>query len=105
MKMIMAIEHSGIAITADVIKTKLLDLVLDDSEVGNAFLSRGQHHSKNFKVGSSDSKKKNNGCGMSVVNVNNNNSDKSKIKCYRCKSYGHYKNQCQSNSQQTDQIK
>lgn len=103
--MIMAIEHSGIAITADVIKTKLIDLAIDDSEVGNALLSRGQHyHSKNLKVGSSD-KKKNHGGGLSVANVNNNNGDKSKIKCYRCKSYGHYKNQCQASNQQTEQIK
>ena len=41
--MIMAIEHSGIAITSDVVKTKLIDLAGNDSEAGSAFLSRGQH--------------------------------------------------------------
>ena len=41
--MIMAIEHSGIAITSDVVKTKLIDLDGNDSEAGSAFLSRGQH--------------------------------------------------------------
>ncbi|GBP57511.1 hypothetical protein EVAR_103108_1 [Eumeta japonica] len=39
--MIMAIEHSGIAITADVIKTKLIDLSDDSSEAGNAFSAEG----------------------------------------------------------------
>lgn len=42
--MLMAIEHSGIAITGDVVKTKMIDLAANDSsELGSAFLGRGQH--------------------------------------------------------------
>ncbi|GBP47093.1 hypothetical protein EVAR_96048_1 [Eumeta japonica] len=40
----MAIEHSGIAITVDVIKTKLIDLSDDSSEAGNAFFSREEQN-------------------------------------------------------------
>ena len=52
--MIMAIEHSGIAITSDVVKTKLIDLAGNDSEAGSAFLSRGQHSRRFSHVGNSN---------------------------------------------------
>lgn len=107
--MIMAIEHSGIAITADVIKTKLIDMAGND-EAGSAFLSRGQHsRQRNYKVDSSgknDSKNKSHhGSGLSM-NSENVNKSKMNVKCYRCKQFGHYKNQCnQSNNQQTEKLK
>ncbi|GBP18230.1 Retrovirus-related Pol polyprotein from transposon TNT 1-94 [Eumeta japonica] len=63
----MAIEHSGIAITVDVIKTKLIDLLDDSSEAGNAFLSRGQHYRQHRNVGikeKNDSSRSNNGAAV-----------------------------------------
>jgi transposase InsO family protein len=78
--MIMAIEHSGIEISADVIKTKLLDM---SSEVGStetesAFWSK--QRTKNTDRGGKQKQ----------------TSDKTgkQIKCYNCKKIGHYKNQC-----------
>ena len=49
--MIMAIEHSGISITADVIKSKLLDMeVSSESEnCGSAFAARNRYSSKHKK--------------------------------------------------------
>lgn len=58
--MIMAIEHSGLVISTDVIKSKLLmstyEKELMSSEVGNsgannAFLSKGWHQRNNKKSG------------------------------------------------------
>lgn len=85
--MIMAIEHSGIAISVDVIKSKLLDMSSDvgsnDSE--GAFLSRWQNK-KNVKSGS--------------LSETSSRPVKAKtIKCYRCKQIGHFKNQCPQNTQ------
>jgi transposase InsO family protein len=110
MPMLMAIEHSGIAITADVIKTKLIDLAGDDCDVGNAFFSKGQHgRQQHFKVGSSSknigrSQHHSGESSMSMGSVNNDNPEK-KIKCYKCKQFGHYRNQCQSGNQQKQEIK
>lgn len=110
MPMIMAIEHSGISITTDSIKSKLMDMEenSDHSELNEvsgtsaAFFSRGQHSRKNKNVGSVGSpataSEKNHGGGSSNVNNNKSKSDKSKIRCYRCNEYGHYKNQCNSSS-------
>lgn len=95
--MIMAIEHSGIAITADVVKSKLIDLAGNDSEVGNALFSQRQ----NYKVGSTERKKSyvQNGVRISspMSEGQKNNEEmkaKSNIKCYRCKQFGHYRSQC-----------
>ncbi|CAF4918661.1 unnamed protein product [Pieris macdunnoughi] len=80
--MIMAIEHSGLAISADVIKTKLLDMSdnVGSSESESAFLSsKGWQHSKRNKVGRT---------------VETSSRPVKQIKCYRCKQTGHYKNQC-----------
>lgn len=97
--MIMAIEHSGIAITADVIKTKLLDSEplesmgkgMTSNETQNtesAFASKWvkpkPRHDKPIQSG-------NGGKSMSNVTVTGGNKN---ITCYKCKSPGHYRNQC-----------
>lgn len=86
--MLMAIEHSGIAITADVVKSKLLDLTgNEESAETTALYTRGRKHvnhkSKRFNSFKQDG---------DTSNVNNNKMKV--IKCYRCKQIGHYKNQC-----------
>lgn len=84
--MLMAIEHSGIDISADVIKTKLMDMCSDAEEIPsseNAFLAKGGQRMKNARGNKNNLKK---------------SSDMTKpvkvIKCYRCKLPGHFKNQC-----------
>lgn len=91
--MIMAIEHSGMKISCDTIKTKLLDMSSDfEGNSESAFIAqkRGKPPSGN-------------GMQTSVGNVKaNNNNPKNKkrvIRCYTCKKVGHYKNQCTSNEQ------
>jgi len=71
------IEHSGIVITADSIKTKLLDMETDVDKTGSAFISKviSKKISKKYADSAqSDTKKE--------------------IHCYKCKQSGHYKNQC-----------
>ena len=75
--MIMAIEHSGITIDTDSIKTKLLDMD-ENSSRGGAFAVK----QKNVKKGSGSM----------------NNSKGKQVKCYRCKAFGHYMNKCPKNS-------
>ncbi|XP_045447465.1 uncharacterized protein LOC123655756 [Melitaea cinxia] len=87
--MIMAIEHSGIAITADVVKSKLIDLAGNDTEGGSAFLSKRQ---KNCQHSShrNDSTFHHGGTNVKTEKMN--------IKCYRCKQFGHFKSQCHKNN-------
>lgn len=90
--MIMAIEHSGISITADVIKSKLLDMEVtsDNDSSGAAFAARNKFYSGNTKPkkygGPSTSNKK-------TVTAMTDSSTKT-ITCYKCKEDGHYRNQC-----------
>ncbi|GBP51181.1 Retrovirus-related Pol polyprotein from transposon TNT 1-94 [Eumeta japonica] len=90
--MIMAIEHSGIAITADVIKTKLIDLSGDSSEAGNAFFSRGQHYRQHRNVGNkekNDSSRSNNGAaGGGTSSSNKKKTDKQRINVISAKNSG-----------------
>ncbi|GBP75030.1 Retrovirus-related Pol polyprotein from transposon TNT 1-94 [Eumeta japonica] len=95
--MIMAIEHSGIPITADSIKTKLLDMDLashSESEIEGAFAIRS--NSSNLKF----NRRPNKNLSMAgKSNIDNSNTGQVKtnvkqIQCYRCKQIGHYKNQC-----------
>lgn len=89
--MIMAIEHSGIPITTDAIKTKLLDMEeknsnLTRNETESAFAGTSSyHHNKKNKTkivcGKQD--------GGEMTKVRNVN-----VKCFRCKETGHYRNQC-----------
>lgn len=100
--MLMAIEHSGIAITGDVVKTKLIDLAANDSsELGSAFLSRGQHcYRNNFKVGNSNKNDSSNQHGGGLSMSGSAGRTKKIIKCYRCKQIGHFKSQCKQSAQQ-----
>lgn len=93
MPMIMAIEHSGICITTDAIKTKLFDMVESDvgeHSCGGAFASsqKWQHRSKNKSMVSGIEYKDKDG--------GSSGSSNKKVKCYKCKQPGHYKNQCQN---------
>ncbi|GBP20125.1 hypothetical protein EVAR_5555_1 [Eumeta japonica] len=75
--MIMAIEHSGINITADAIKTKLMDLEEDNGDVNGAFASYRKKYS-----------------GNTGTRTQTSISKQKVIKCYKCKQTGHYRNQC-----------
>lgn len=89
--MIMAIEHSGIEITADAIKTKLIDMEDGGSDTNNpqsAFTSKSWQQRKSKAA------------NMQITpDVSKSNVKKSAIICYKCKQPGHYKNQCEKNKQ------
>lgn len=90
--MIMAIEHSGLEITTDAIKSKLIDME-DSSEVSSqsAFVSRNWQPQN-------DRTKSNHSTNRNAANVSSpetsNSKSKQNVKCYKCKKMGHYKNQC-----------
>lgn len=89
MPMIMAIEHSGIQITADSIKTKLLDMESVDtseSERNSALLAKWQKNKWN--KGGSTSRH-----GGQTSNMSKSNTKKA-IVCYNCNETGHFRNQC-----------
>lgn len=90
--MIMAIEHSGMNISADAIKTKLLDMSADSeiTKSEGAFIAKSAYH-QNARH---KSKEKANGGGQGYVSENNKPGKN--VKCYKCKRTGHYKNQCRS---------
>lgn len=97
--MIMALEHSGIAISSDQIKTKLLDMEVDGdvhSTAANAFASR-THFRKNPKGGSTSSGQ--------IVNTENGRPNRNKVVCYKCKQPGHFKNKCPNSYQKRDSPK
>ncbi|KAK9887226.1 hypothetical protein WA026_021069 [Henosepilachna vigintioctopunctata] len=81
--MLMAIEHAGISITTDVLKSNLLDMVPDDASGSktNAFMVRNKNYRKSSNV--KDSVK------TAHDNYDRRN-DKSKITCFRCKQTGHF---------------
>ncbi|KAG5875645.1 hypothetical protein JTB14_003489 [Gonioctena quinquepunctata] len=81
--MIMALEHSGIEVTSDKIKSKLLDMETDGNsgKAGSAFANKG--YSKKPGDGSTRMKKE---------------KDRSKLMYYRCKQTGHFKSQCPLNT-------
>ncbi|GBP51859.1 Retrovirus-related Pol polyprotein from transposon TNT 1-94 [Eumeta japonica] len=85
--MIMAIEHCGIPLTADAIKTKLLDM----EESGN-----GGDNSAVNSSGAFASYKKNRNVGNTSTkdNAQMSMSKPKVITCYKCKQTGHYRNQC-----------
>ncbi|CAD7076824.1 unnamed protein product [Hermetia illucens] len=81
----MAIEHSGITITTDAVKTKLI-AIDDQSEISSGtFASKGWQHGNHSKHGGGDS---------SNVSLTQTSNTRKTIKCYKCHKTGHYKNQC-----------
>ncbi|CAF4918329.1 unnamed protein product [Pieris macdunnoughi] len=86
--MIMAIEHSGIEVSADIVKTKLVYMCADDyvgttSGSESAFIAKGRHRLKSGNTKSGH------------INRQSDTTQPIKIiKCYKCKQTGHYKNQC-----------
>ena len=104
--MIMAIEHSGIPITTDPIKTKLMDMETEVSEkrsdeISSAFASsqKWQHRNKNKSMVSGSGNKNIEVGNSSKTNVN------VKVRCYKCKQFGHYRNQCTNNENRTSNDK
>lgn len=85
--MIMAVEHSGISIKTDAIKTKLLDNMQIDGDHkkhgGDAFTTKAVFKKK-FRDGHS---------GSCSSNGNQQHSKKD-IVCYKCKRTGHFMNKC-----------
>lgn len=91
--MIMAIEHSGIEISMDVIKSKLLDMT-DGAKCGNA-LAMSSHSTKfgrNFNQQNKHRKfdRKDKDVG--------NDSKMNNITCFKCKKQGHYMSRCPNNN-------
>lgn len=80
--MIMAIEHSGMSISSDAIKSKLLDMSAESeiiTKTESAFIAKNS--GKQIQT--------------SLSNINHTSHKPAKnIKCYKCKRIGHYKNQC-----------
>lgn len=90
--MIMAIEHSGMKISTDAIKAKLLDM--ESSTVGStdgAFLSKSWQQRN---------KKRDNNVNMSKSQTSNQKTTTKVVRCYRCKQPGHYMNKCPQNSRE-----
>ncbi|KAG5870789.1 hypothetical protein JTB14_009947 [Gonioctena quinquepunctata] len=76
--MIMAIEHSGMQVSTDSIKEKLLDMSGDVGNTGSAFVCKGWYGQN----------KRNGGSTSRNVKV------KKDIKCFECKQTGHFQNGC-----------
>jgi hypothetical protein len=93
--MIMAIEHSGMSLSADAIKTKLLDMSADfEVKSESAFIAK---NSQRQNGGSNKKFQRNRGCGnetQTQPSVSGSVKSSKIIRCYRCKQVGHFKNQC-----------
>lgn len=77
--MIMAIEHSGLSITTDSIKSKLLDMEKEVDNVGSAFANKGKNGGKKF------TNKKEPNIGNTRHASKSNDRDRNDIRCYNCK--------------------
>lgn len=87
--MIMAIEHSGIQITTDAIKSKLIDLEVSfNLDTGGAAFAANKTYSK-----TQNNTIKKNGCQQQTKMASKQQSKKV-ISCYKCKEIGHFRNQC-----------
>lgn len=94
--MIMAVEHSGIKVDTDSIKTKLLDMSLDgDSSRRDGALTA---RDTSFRKTSRDSRRGNYNRKTfdrtRTSNDKNKPKDLSDITCYKCKRNGHYMSKC-----------
>lgn len=102
MPMIMAIEHFGIQITADSIKTKQHDMeTVDTNETERNSALAAKWQRKSTKGGGSTSKHGGQTPNTSKSNVNNMKT----ITCFRCKEIGHYRNQCPLLKEKTENKK
>lgn len=86
--MIMAIEHSGIVISTDSIKTKLLDMETNVGNNGSAFAAS--------KAGNTDWHGNRKTVGNKVKK------DLKDVRCYKCKQMGHFKSKCPSQNSVTE---
>lgn len=93
--MIMAVEHSGINLTVDAIKMKLLDMEPTD-KTGSAFVGGRKFHHRKF--GNAGGANTSNGPGGSD-NTDNVSSNLKNVRCYKCKQTGHYKAKCPNKSE------
>lgn len=91
--MLMAVEHAGIAITTDSIKSKLLDMPTgSSSNKSSAFVTSGGNL-KNRQRGGAHGRNSN----VNHQKTNNDrfdNKDKSKVICFKCKQPGHFMSKC-----------
>ena len=85
--MIMAIEHSGMAITTDAIKSKLIDMEVSNSDVDSSSAAFAAHSNKKHKF-------KNGGTSSSNSKMTMTGDKNGTITCYKCKQTGHYRNKC-----------
>lgn len=83
--MIMAIEHSGIKITTDAIKSKLIDMEVSKNDMDTSGAAFAANNSKQQKY--------KNGATSSSTSKVTGTREKT-ITCYRCKQMGHFRNQC-----------
>lgn len=86
--MVMAIEHSGIEITTDVIKSKLLDMQEDGSTISTAkaLISKNGNHRPHHR---NDNRSRNDRYG--------NDKRQKEIICFKCKQPGHIMSKCPQN--------
>lgn len=92
--MMMAIEHSGIAITTDAIKSKLLDMFVDGNNGNrNGAFAMNSH----FKNGTKD--------GSSTRNYHKPQKDLTDVTCFNCQQKGHYRNKCPILKKKFEQFK
>lgn len=86
--MIMAIEHSGMIITTDAIKSKLIDMEVSNNNMDSSGAAFAANRKSKFKNG-----------GTSLTNtkvtMTSGKTDKTgSVTCYKCKQVGHYRNKC-----------
>lgn len=94
--MIMAIEHSGLKISADAIKTKLMDMSSEFEVKSEGALIAHCRQKRHLQAHSGSSKNEMNEMNQLPVsgNVNVSTTQKKQIRCYHCKKIGHFKSQC-----------
>lgn len=94
--MLMAIEHAGIPITTDSIKTKLLDLQTDGSsgQKTGAFAVRGGNFKKQSKGGAN--------CKFDR-SQSDKQMERNKVICYKCKQPGHFMSKCPNKFSKTEE--
>lgn len=88
--MIMAIEHSGIQITTDSIKSKLIDLEVSlNLDTNGAAFAANRPYSKTRHNTTNK-----NGRQQQQMSMASKMQSKKVIECYKCKEIGHFRNQC-----------